>query len=100
MSKPEPLPPVPSLPDTVNLAGIRHRVRQSEGLVVFSPTDNVWSTYCRIAFERVCGCWQVSIESSSGSASITHIIKAYEVIKSVYGGNFEYNGREINEHCP
>lgn len=88
------------LPERVNLGGMMCRVQEAEGMVVFSSVDNVWSTWYRLTFERRAGCWYVGIEASGGGAMVSDIARAFDVIREVYGGNFEYNGRPIRPEQP
>ena len=84
------------MPETVNLRGCSHRVAQAEGLIVFSEEDPIWSCGQRSSFRRVCGCWHVSIEGQMDYISISHIVRAYEIVSEVYGGDFKFENGEYN----
>jgi len=84
------------MPVEVNLAGIMHDVRESEGLIVFVQQDPFGPIRSRFSFRRECQCWYVSIEGTEDSVSVTHIARAYEEICKVFGGNFEGRNGEHN----
>ena len=82
-------PRVP-IPSVVNLCGIRYRVQESEGLIVFTEgPGHVWGNQVRLSFERRCGIWHVAIGGTHAEAPLSHVIRASEFVKAAYGDSFE-----------
>lgn len=77
---------ITNMPESVNLCGILYHVAVSEGLVKFSSRDT-WSfisfTRDPFAMEFL---WYVELV---GRVPASHVERAYEWIKAVYGGSFE-----------
>lgn len=84
--------PTVKMPPQVNLRGIMHNVAEHGGLIVFTPQSYAWGCKSSITFERIGQCWYVAIESyrRDGMIMVSHILRAWEVVKEVYGGNFEF----------
>jgi hypothetical protein len=79
---------IPKLPPTANLSGTMYRIRQHEGLIVFTQDICVFGAHCRLSFERKCGCWYLSeISDTWGRVMVSHILKAYELLCETFGGN-------------
>ena len=80
------------LPKQVNLRAIMHNVAEHEGLIVFTPRDHVWGYGSSITFERKEQCWYLAVDSTSPDRMVmmSHVLKAWEIIKTHYGGNFVF----------
>jgi hypothetical protein len=78
---------IQNIPANVSLCAIRYRVQVHEGMVVFSEKDRCGPCYSRLAFQRKCGCWYVTVESSGGSAMVAHIAAAQAFLGQWFGGD-------------
>lgn len=77
------------LPETVLLCAIEYRVQEHEGLISFVESGGICGVHCQFTFVRdACRCWYLSISHTFGSVFVEHVIRAYEMVKEVYGGNF------------
>src|SRR4051794_39824370 len=81
------LPGEPAVPASVSLSGIRYNVRAHENAVLFSGADGCGPCYTRLTFERRAGCWYVAIDSSNGTAMVSHIEQAMRHVEGWFGGN-------------
>lgn len=84
---------ISELPAFTVLSGIGYNVSVHEGLVVFEESKCMFGHHQRLAFHRTDdkggGCWYLQTDSTYGRTSVSHILRAYELVCEVYGKNFE-----------
>lgn len=79
-----------SLVTEIILGGIRYKISEHEGLIVFSQKDGFYGTHCRICFEHPKdSLWYLSFTDTWGKIPVCHVIRAFEIVKKEYGGDFE-----------
>lgn len=81
--------PIDSMPPSVNLCGIVYRVSVAEGLVLFIATDGMSGNrmeFTRDPHDQHDHLWLLSL---GGVTPATHVQKAYEWVKAVFGGSFD-----------
>ena len=76
------------LPDEVNLGGCAYKVQESDGMIVFSEAEPVWSQHTRFAFERRTDLWYVSIHGQTADVPVSHIQRAAKLVAEAYGPDF------------
>jgi len=86
------------MPTFVTLCAIGYNVRVSEGLVLFTEEMSIASS-SRISFERdpyekCSDLWYVECK---GHIPASHVVTAYDWVKAVYGGSFEYKRAPLRE---
>ncbi len=82
------------IPEFANLCGIGYRVQESEGLIVFTQESCIWGSYTRISFSRCEYCWYVETASRWNRVMVSHIVRAYEIVKQYRGDNFSILSRD------
>lgn len=83
-------------PDRVLLSCIGYRVTVSEGMVLFASEPGVAGCYTRMAFQRINGCWYVTLADSDDKTMVSHIVQAYSLVCTWFGDNFKgLNGPEV-----
>lgn len=78
-----------SVPPRVSLQGIGYKVVVADNMILFSSEPGVWGCYTRMMFQRLCGCWYVTIKSSNDMAMVSHIIAAQKLVEEWFGANFK-----------
>ena len=82
--------------DDVLLSAIGYRVTVSENMVLFSTVPGVAGCYTRMMFQRVCGCWYVTIDDSDEKVMVSHVMQAYSLVCECFGDNFKGKNGENN----
>lgn len=81
------------MPSEIVLSGILYNVTVHEGLIVFEQAICISGFHTRMAFTRTDykggGCWYLEMSDSHNEVMVSHIVQAYALICSAYGGNFE-----------
>lgn len=90
------MPDVAKLPARVLLCAIGYKVTCRDNMVLFASDDRCGPCYTRLMFERKCGCWYVTVESSNGQAMVSHILEATKLVEQWFGGNHKCPRGEHN----
>ena len=79
------------IPPTVVIGGRKRAVTCVEGLIVFSEIGGFWGHHSRISFRRDADgmLWYVEFDETFGRVPVSDIAECFEVVKAVYGGDFE-----------
>jgi hypothetical protein len=83
-----------TIPSRVTLCAIGYHVAIADNMVLFSYEPGVAGCFTRLMFERRCGCWYISVTSSSGLAMVAHIASAQELVDKWFGGDHEFENGE------
>lgn len=87
------------LPDSVCFCGIRYRVSEHEGLIVFSEDQNIYGVHTRMAFSRPKDCgWYFEFSASFGKVMVGHVVAAYEFLCMERGDDFNRTRDQILFH--
>jgi hypothetical protein len=86
--------PLREIPPVVNIGGSRRQVTCAEGLIVFSQAGGVYGHHSRISFRRDCDgmLWYVEFSETFGRVPVCDIVGCFDVVRAVYGGDFERKG--------
>jgi hypothetical protein len=74
----------------VILCGIAYKVTIHEGLVIFEEEICMSGCHSRMVFDRPKDCgWYLEFSDTWNRMNVAHIVAAYELLRSVYGGTFD-----------
>lgn len=85
------------LPEYALLSCIKYRITEHEGMIVFTEDGPMWGCFTRIMFWRVESCWYMDYDDRFEKIMVSHVTKAYEIVKHYRGGNFEKRNGPIVE---
>lgn len=80
--------PIESLPEKVNLCGLRYKTSVSEGLVQFVANDGMTNTrikFIRDPHDRYAFLWYIEL---SPNCPYCHVQAAYAWVEAVFGGDY------------
>lgn len=80
-----------NLPEKCALRCVPYRIEIHEGMILFISESGFWGLKDKIMFERCEGIWVMRIDStmSDRMVPVGHVLDAYNLVKQVYGDNFE-----------
>lgn len=84
-------------PETVLISCIRYRITEHEGMIVFTQECCMWGCYTRIMFWRVESCWYMNFDARFEKVMVSHVTRAYEIVKHYRGANFYPRNGPIEE---
>lgn len=76
-----------TIPSRVLLCAIGYHVAIADNMVLFSTEPGVAGCYTRMMFQRVYGCWYVTIVDSDEKVMVSHIEAANKLVCEWFGGN-------------
>jgi hypothetical protein len=83
------------IPEEVNFCAIMYRVKEIDGMIIFSESYGMYGCCNRVSFHRPeFANWQLEVYPTFGRMMVSHIVEMFKLVCKWRGDDF---GREIKD---